>query len=80
MGEKWITGSVEEALMVEKGETERERKRERERRVYGGLHKENTSPRPLTGKMRRADFQAFLQQQGSKIGVLEVRGMAHIEP
>ena len=35
MGEKWITGSVEEALMVEKGETERERKREREESIRG---------------------------------------------
>ena len=34
---------------------------EREREAHRGLHKENTSPKPLAGKMSGADFRDFLQ-------------------
>ena len=39
----------------------RERERERERAAHKGLQKKNTSLKPLTGKMRRADYFEFLQ-------------------
>ena len=40
---------------------EREAEKGRERAVHRGLHRENTSPKTLTGKMRGADFCKFLQ-------------------
>ena len=49
MGEKQTAGAVDG------------RKGERERGVHRGSHKENTSPKPLTGKTRGADFLKFLQ-------------------
>lgn len=41
----------EGALVLEKGE----------RRVHRGLHKKNTSPKPLAGKMRTHDFHEYFQ-------------------
>ena len=32
-----------------------------ERRAHRGSHKENTSPKPLGGKTREADFHEYLQ-------------------
>ena len=37
-----------------------------------GPYKENTSPKPLAGKMGGAGFHDFLQPGGSKTEVLEV--------
>lgn len=44
------------------------------------MQKDNTFPKPLAGKMRRADFHRFLQPWGLKTGVLKVSGLARIEP
>ena len=63
LGKKSIMGAVEGALVTERGrrETERECEREREGEEHKeGLHKENTSPKPLMGKIRRAYFCEFL--------------------
>ena len=47
---KWITGAAEG------------RRRERERHGSSQeIHKENTSPKPLTGKVRWIDFHEFSQ-------------------
>lgn len=45
--------------------------------MHRGMHKENTSPKPLPGKMRGADFLIFVfcNQWGSKSGVLEIRSL-----
>lgn len=43
----------EGALVLEKGR--------RESGVHREMHKENTSPKPVAGKMRGADFCEFLQ-------------------
>ena len=43
------------------GSPEREREKEKERGAHRGLHKENISPKPLTGKTRGADFCEVLQ-------------------
>lgn len=54
------------ALISERGggerESERERVKERERIKAGhrGLHKINSSPKPLTGKRRGADYPKSL--------------------
>lgn len=47
----------EGALVAEKGERERSTE---------GYAKENTSPKPLSRKMREADFYEFLQPVGLK--------------
>lgn len=43
-----------------------EREIERERGAHCRSYKENTSPKPFTGKMRGADFCEFLQPAGLK--------------
>lgn len=61
--ETWFRGETdceccrgEGALVAEKGENGVGGWTERERREHMGTQKENTSPKPLTGKMRGADF------------------------
>lgn len=44
--------------------------RVRDSRSHKDIHKENTSPKPLFGKMRGAEFE-FCSQWGSKPGVLD---------
>ena len=46
----------EGTLVMEKGE--------RERGAHRGMHKKNTSPEPLPGEMREADFSEVLQPVG----------------
>jgi len=48
----------EEALVAQKGKRKKGAQRE--------THKENTSPKPLAGKMRGVDFCEFLQPTGLK--------------
>ena len=43
-----------------KSEQARERERERERASCKGLHKKNSSPKPLIGKREGADYPKFL--------------------
>lgn len=47
----------------------------RESTTHREMHKENTTPKPLAGKIRGADFCEFCNQQDSKTGVLEVYGL-----
>lgn len=54
-------------------------KERRERAVHRGLHKENTSPNLLTGKMRGIDYHKFSQHWSSKTKVLEVHSMASVD-
>ena len=56
MDHKYCVG--EEALVTEKGE--------RKSGMYRGMLKENTSSKPLAGKMGGADFCEFLQPAGQK--------------
>jgi len=50
------------------GEDHRERReREREKAAWRGLHKKNSSPKPLTGKRRGADYPKFLQAAELKV-------------
>ena len=49
MEEKWITSAVEGREPWSQTK-EREREKERERGAHRGMHKENTSPKPLAGK------------------------------
>lgn len=44
----------------------------RKSRTHKDMHRENTFPKPLSGKMRRADFLEFYNQQGLKTGILKV--------
>lgn len=56
MGEEIIASATKVeggALITERGE--------RERAVHRGLHKKNTCPNPLTGKMRGTYFSKVLQ-------------------
>ena len=48
------------------------RKRGALRGSHKELHMEDTSAKPLTGKLRGADFLSFYNQQGSRTGVLEI--------
>lgn len=41
----------------------RDRGRNREKVVCRGLHKRNTSPKPLTGKTRVANYHKFYKQE-----------------
>lgn len=43
-----------------------EGKTEKDGETPRGSYKENTSPKPLSGKMRRADFCEFLEPAGLK--------------
>lgn len=52
----------------------------RERGAHRGVHKENTSPKALTGKKRGADFCEILQPVGSKTRVFEVCSRTSAEP
>ena len=62
MGEKKIGGAAEgREPWSQRNVREREREREREKAAHRGPHKKNTSPKPLTGKIRRDDFRGFLQ-------------------
>ena len=54
--------------------------REGEREVHKAWHKENTSPKPLTMKMRGVDLHEFLKPMGLKDRVLEVYRVASVEP
>lgn len=47
----------------------------RKKEIHRGSHKENTSAKPSTSKMRRVDF-CICNYQGLKTTVLEVHGMA----
>ena len=49
--------------MVE-GREPRSQRKVRERGAHKKMHKENTFPKPLAGKTRRADFHGFLQPVG----------------
>ena len=44
------------------------------------IHNKNTSLNPLTKKTRGGDFYVFLKPWGSKTGVLEVCGVAGVDP
>lgn len=44
--------------------------------AHKDMDKESTSPKPLAGKMRRADFCEFLQP----VGINEVHGLPGIKP
>ena len=59
---------------------DRDRERDKERGVPRESHKENTSPKPLTGKMRGADDHEFLPQVELKDWSLEICAMAGFEP
>ena len=52
LGKKWIMSAVEGRELWSQREA-------RERRVHRGLHKENSSPKPLTGKTKEIDFHEF---------------------
>lgn len=65
LGKKWMTGRVE-------GRKPWSQRNVREREAYSGTHKDNTSPKPLPGKTRGADFHEFCKEQGLKTGVLKV--------
>ena len=59
LGEKWITdaaGGREPSLW----------RKVRWTGANSGKQKENTSPKPLAGKMREAEFHEFLQPVGIK--------------
>lgn len=52
--------------------------RERQKNgMHRGMHKENTSLKPLPGKTKGAEFLVFVfcNQWGSKSVVLEIRGL-----
>ena len=49
LGEKGLSGAVE-------GREHWSQRKVRESGVHRGMYKENTSPKPLAGKMRGADF------------------------
>ena len=50
----------EGALITERGVREKERGGTRVKAVHRGLHKKNSSPKPLPGKRRNADYCKFL--------------------
>ena len=51
----------------------------RESGVHRDMHEENTSPMPLAGKMRRAEFHDFFQLVRLKDWSLNSLGLAKIE-
>ena len=44
------------------------------------LHKKNSSPKPLMGKMRGADSHKIYRQKSSKSEVLEACAITRVEP
>ena len=58
--EKWIMDTAEE------WESRWRERRQKDRGVHRTLYKENTFPKPLTGKTRGADFHEILQPIGIK--------------
>lgn len=57
----WRVGGVEKNHACSGGKGTLIRERERERTVCRGLHKKNTSPKLLIGKMRGADYCKLLK-------------------
>ena len=53
------------------------REKNREKAAHKGLHKRNTSPKPLIGKITGANYLKFTQ---SGAEVLEVHPRARVEP
>ena len=58
----WTGGSF-----AQKRESERQTEKDRDKVACRGLHKKNTSPKPLSWKMRMADPCKFLQAAKLKI-------------
>ena len=42
-------------------------RRERERTTFRGLHKKNTSPKPLSGKMGIPDYHVFINSRDERL-------------
>lgn len=59
----WFMGEMDCWCCVGEG-TMIPEKDERKGGTYSGTHKDNTSLKPLAGKMRRADVHEFLQPAG----------------
>ena len=61
-------------------ERERERASKGKKTVHSRLHKENSSSKQLTGKIRGADYLECLKPAKVKTGILELCTVGGLEP